>query len=312
MGNQESGAKATPAKAVSGVVFLCLFSLPFAGFGMFALCKSIQFFLTPGKVKEGLMLGLFALVFSVVGYGMFFGAIAEYRAQLRKAQSRATHPDEPWLWRPDWANNRSCSSARGLMWSAWIFALLWNCISDSGAVFMLKSQESIFPKVVFGIIFPLIGLALFGRAVRLTILWKRFGASTFKMLSVPGVIGGSLSGAIETSVKLRPRDGFHLRLACVSRVRISAGKSSTTQETVLWQVEKTMNDDLLGEPRRSGIPVSFQIPADVLPTNDTALSNAIVWRLIAKAKLPGISYSATFEVPVFRTGASTPVLSNGH
>jgi hypothetical protein len=166
------------------------------------------------------------------------------------------------------------------------------------------------PKIIFGLIFPLIGLLLLIWAIRVAISWKKFGPSIFKMLSVPGVIGGNLSGAIETSVKLRPQDGFHLRLACVKRVVVGTGKGSSTQETVLWQVDKTMNEDLLDEPRRSGIPVSFQIPPDAMPTDDTMPASKIVWRLIAQAKVPGVDYSATFEVPVFRTAQKADAVVN--
>jgi hypothetical protein len=308
--NQRPPAKPSGGGSISGTVVLCLFSLPFAGVGTFTIFKSFDLLFTPGKARDGLMLGLFALTFSTIGYGLLFGAIAGYRAERRKQARRAEHPDEPWRWREDWAKGRAYASTRSLMWFTWAFALFWNGISTGVAIGMLKGHAPLVPAIIFGVIFPLVGLALLVWAVRVTIVWNKFGLSTFKMLSVPGVIGGSLSGAIETSVKLRPREGFHLRLACVNRVRIASGKNSSTQETILWQTEKTINEDLLDEPHRSGIPVSFQIPADALPTDDTTPTNTIVWRLIAQAKLPGVDYSATFEVPVFRTAQNAGVVVN--
>jgi hypothetical protein len=109
-------AKPSRGTSVFGAVFLCLFALPFAGFGTFALYKSGQFFLTPGKVRDGLLPGLFGVVFSMIGYGLIFGAIAGYRAEQRKQAWRAAHPDEPWLWREDWAKGKSYASTRSLMW----------------------------------------------------------------------------------------------------------------------------------------------------------------------------------------------------
>jgi len=310
MGDQQLTAKPSRGGSVSGTIFLCLFALPFAAFGTVAFCKCIQLLRTPGKVKDGLMPGLFGLVFSTVGYGMFFGVIAGYRAERRKQARRAAHPDEPWLWREDWSAGRSYASTRSVMWFSWAFALFWNGISTSVAVGMLKGHAPLVPAILFGAIFPIIGLGLLVWAIRNTIVWKKFGLSTFKMLSTPGVIGGKLGGAIETSVKLRPQDGFHVRLVCVKRVVVGTGKGSSTQETILWQVEKTMKEDLLDERRRSGIPVSFQIPPDAVPTDDTTPSNTIVWRLIAQAKLPGMDYSATFEVPVFRTAQNADAVVN--
>ncbi len=310
MGELESAAKPTQGKLVPGMILVCLFALPFGAFGTFAAFKSIDFFLTPGKAGEGLMMGLFALPFSIVGFGLFGWAIVGYRSERRKQERRVAHPDEPWLWREDWAQGKSCASARKAMWIAWISAAFWNGVSSVVALGMWKGHESLLPLIIFGTIFPIIGLVLIGWAVRVTIAWKKFGPSTFKMLAVPVVIGGNLSGAIETSVKVRPQDGFHLRLACVNRVRVSTGKNTTTKETILWKTEKTVNEDLLDERGRSGIPVSFPIPVDAAPTDETTPANTIVWRLIAKAKVPGVDYSASFDVPVFRMPVTAAILSN--
>jgi len=57
------------------------------------------------------------------------------------------------------------------------------------------------------------------------------------------------------------------------------------------------------------IQVRFRLPLDVLPSDDTNSNDRIVWRLQVTAAVPGVDYSATFEVPVFRTPASAEPLA---
>jgi hypothetical protein len=157
------------------------------------------------------------------------------------------------------------------------------------------------------LIFPAVGLGLVVWAVRNIITWRKFGESRFEMAATPGVIGGSLGGAIRLPVHIQPEDGFHLTLTCVNRVTTGSGDSSSTRENVLWQDTRVMKRELLARDRsQSAIPVLFGIPYDSRATDDSDSSNEVLWRLEVKAAVPGIDYHARFDVPVFRTEASSP------
>lgn len=298
-------ARGPKTASVGGLIFLSLFSLPFAGFGLMALIKGITF-LIRGDYKNGLGLGLFGLVFSGVGFGLLVGAILGFRSQKRAAAFEAARPEEPWLWREDWARGQITASTKGTMRIAWALAAFWNAISSGAFAAFLNSHGRRDAVSYIILIFPLVGLGLVAWAIRETIEWKKFGQSTFKMLPVPGVIGGRLSGAIETSVKIRPAEGFHLRLVCVNRITSGSGKESSTTEYILWEDEKTIVRELLDDdPRRTGIPVSFQIPFEARDSDNYDARNRIIWRLEVRAKVPGVGYAAIFEVPIFRTAEST-------
>src|SRR5687768_3582193 len=85
-----------------GVGCLVLFALPFAGFGVFALVMAGREF-QRGKWQSGIALLLFALVFCGVGFGLIAAAFLGGRKATEQQQREARHPDEPWLWRDDWA-----------------------------------------------------------------------------------------------------------------------------------------------------------------------------------------------------------------
>jgi hypothetical protein len=303
-----SSALNPKATGRGGAIFLCLFALPFAGFGTFATIKGLTGLIGGHGEKNIGVLAVVGVVFSIIGYGLIASTVVMYRSMKRDAALHAAHPGEPWLWRTDWADGRIHSNTRTVMWLAWVLAFIWNAVS-SGVYFQLTSANiRRQPAVLFVLLFPLVGIGLLVWAIRETIEWKKFGDSTFKLLSVPGVVGGRLGGAIETSVKIKPEDGFHLKLVCVHRLRSGSGKNASVSENIVWQEEKTMARELLDDdPRRSGIPVSFQIPRDAEESDDSNPNRRIIWQLQARAKVPGVNYAATFEVPVFRTPESAPV-----
>ena len=54
----------------------------------------------------------------------------------------------------------------------------------------------------------------------------------------------------------------------------------------------------------AGIPVGFAIPRDATPSDPGNANDRVLWRLQVIGEVPGVDYSAAFEVPVFRTSAS--------
>src|SRR6185312_2824564 len=155
------------------------------------------------------------------------------------------------------------------------------------------------PALLIFLALTFVGICLLIWAIRATIRWRKFGDSVFKMLTIPGVVGGQLEGAIETSAKIRPKDGFHLQLVCLERIHTGSGDTSSTTERILWEEKKTETKDLLDDnPRRSGIPVLFHIPSDARESDSRNFNDKIIWRLEVKADVPGVDYTARFEVPV--------------
>jgi hypothetical protein len=279
--------------------------LPFVGFGIFAISKGIQNILHGEIYRNGIFLCLFGLVFCAIGLGVMSAGVFASKFQKKARALQAAHPDEPWLWRADWAAGKIVSSTKAARIGAWVIAIFWNLALSAVFCSAWKTGTLRGAAPVILLVLSAVGILLLVWAIRVTARWRKFGASTFKMLTIPGVVGGQLSGAIETSGKVRPRDGFLLRLVCFERIHTGSGDNSSTTETILWEQKRTETKDLLeGDPRRSGIPVLFHIPSDVRESDYRIPSDKIIWRLEVKASVPGVNYSAKFEVPVFRTAAS--------
>jgi hypothetical protein len=93
----------------------------------------------------------------------------------------------------------------------------------------------------------------------------------------------------------------------IRRVTTGSGKNSSTSENVIWQEATTLPSSRLSLGMNGvTVPLTFNIPLDAEPCDDSNSRNCVLWRVEVSAQLPGIDYSQNFEVPVFRTEA-TPV-----
>lgn len=257
-------------------------------------------FRKPRLEKLGFYL-IFVLVFGGFGYGLFFATILGIGKKRKEDKLKSQYHNEPWLWNIQWKEGIIHSQSKAKLTGSIIFAIFWNLVS-SPILFIIPGELHKGNKLILiALVFPVAGLGLAIWAIRNIISWRKFGDSTFIMETKPGVIGGPLQGKIHTKVNIKPEDGFHLTLSCINSVR----KDEDRREYVRWQDECNIERELYEyDPSRSVIPVLFHIPYDSQETNSNNPSNKILWRLEIKAKVPGVDYAASFEVPVFKTPQS--------
>jgi hypothetical protein len=148
---------------------------------------------------------------------------------------------------------------------------------------------------IVSVIFPFSGIVLIGLALRATLRWLTARGSYLEMTSIPGQIGGVLSGTIRLMPPSRANREFKLVLSCVYRK--VGGNGASGEEQVLFRDEQTVRGSAF-----AGIGVQFEIPAEAHPTDLTDLDNIYEWRLDATAPFSSRTFEAQFEVPVFNVG----------
>lgn len=254
--------------------------------------------------------GVFALVFGGAGFGIMIGGLLSTRKnKAGKAEAKA-HPNEPWLWNKKWAGGVIGSENKVTMWVLIGFATFWNLISFPLAVVLYRevSEKKAEPISLIGLIFPVVGIGLIAAAVYQVFRYRKFGRSTFHMASVPGVLGGELTGAVQVPSHVEAAEGFLLQLSSVKLVTTGSGDNRSTSEHILWQSEQVVDRPAGTSNLQTLIPVQFTIPYE-LHESDPDDNPRIFWRLRASCELPGIDFSTSFKVPVFRTDASNPDLT---
>lgn len=305
--NFQLGSRNPDSKAGSLVsrVVLFLFGTPFAAFGIFAIWGGIKQRHESGA-RNGVLIALFGLVFAAIGFGLMYAAITAGRRQ-RAAEAKWNAQTEggtkPWLVRSDWAAGRIPSSSANQWVIMFIIGILFSAIGGFATFFIVRDElEKGNYAALLIFLFPLAGIGLLIGAVRSFLSRRRFGECFFEMASIPGAVGGTLEGLIQTGARIQLEHGLTLKLSCIRRVVTGSGKNRSTQESILWQDEKNLNP--AGglpetEPGRSGIPVYFKIPADQ-PECFSQGNETVLWRMETRAKVQGPDFTATFDVPVFR------------
>ncbi|MGB0581267.1 MAG: hypothetical protein ACPGVU_16330 [Limisphaerales bacterium] len=297
--NDRIDDKHGPGKWGLGCGFL--FIAPFFIGGIFALITGIKGMQTgEHNAHVGVIVGsIFLLVSTITIVGLLLAGKKAKVADQKKQQ----HPDKPWLWRADWANNEVKCEGKVGVWFICGFAGVWNAISW-GITFAFFTESPKEKAMYFVLLFPLVGLFLIWWAVYSILQHSKFGTSTFRMLANPGVLGGTLRGAVEIPAQVSPKDGFKVRLLCVHRYSSGTGDNRRTHEDTKWEEEKIIKKDILSHDRsRTGVPVFFNIPYDQPRSCE---SPTYIWKLQVTADIPGIDYKSEFYVPVFKTEDSDP------
>ncbi len=289
-------------------VFLFFFGAPFVVGGSFAFYAMMQNLEKPTwAAKDVFIPGIMGVAFVGVGLLMWWAGLFGAKKITEQEKLQASAPEQPWMWRDDWAQGRVNSHTKKAQAGIWFFAIFWNLVS-SPVLFFIPEEARRNPVALIGLLFPIIGVGMLVWAARTTMRARRFGATYLEMSPLPAVPGGRVGGTIHARVSTPPAQGVMLRLTCLGRTTSSHGKDRSTSETILWREERslTANEVMLAGGEAS-IPVRFALPADALVTTVTSeQEDGIFWSLTADASLDGIDYQDDFEIPVFKTGAAPP------
>jgi hypothetical protein len=284
-----------------GLIILTLFALPWAAISIGALIQAVHY-VQAGNWHDAIFETVAVILCGCIGFGILTAVVLKWKVAVQSAKGRAEHPNEPWLWRPDWAVGRVGDSTQSTMVLLWMFAVCWNVVSLPISVLVLNDAITKGSyRALLGLIFQCVGIALIFWARKTTARWRKFGKSVFVMSNVPGVVGGALAGAIEFQKAVQTGVEFNLELSCIQRkarkggVSVQGSNRNSMVETELWQEEKTVQLDA-----RGAIPVEFLIPAKARAADVQKGSNQIIWRLTVDAPVAGVSYTASFDVPVFK------------
>jgi hypothetical protein len=243
--------------------------------------------------------------FILAGLGLIGGGIANALRIRTEEAMRAEHPGSPWLWRKEWASGRIPDDGRRKTLHGLAVALLWNAFVWPIVVGLVRSTGLDASAELFFVgFFALMGVLILGGALHNLLRQRKFRRSYFAMATLPGRVGRPLQGSIETTISPElpgAPEVVSLRLACINKVSKQTGKGWRTSEVTRW--EKETKVPFTGRPLTaeggSVIPVSFDIPSWLPPTNEDDPLSEIFWRLEATAELPGVDYHTTWQVPVY-------------
>src|SRR5262245_46604161 len=166
------------------IVYL-VFGIQFTGIGLLAILVGIYRYLTGvTDFMQTILLAIFGLMFIGVGGWPLLLVRSARKKASQEAQAQAAHPDQPWMWREDWAVGHISSSNKLVVAFAWGFAIVWNLVSTPLLLVFRNRPENNYVLLV-ALLFPAIGVLLLVRAIRVSLEFRKYGVSNFVMSSVP-------------------------------------------------------------------------------------------------------------------------------
>ncbi|RKY08507.1 MAG: hypothetical protein DRP66_04385 [Planctomycetota bacterium] len=172
------------------------------------------------------------------------------------------------------------------------------------------------------LLFPVVGLCLTASAIFMFLRNRKWRGSKFVMKTMPGVIGGRLSGVLLLSGDLGQDADINITLVNEESRTRSSGKKSHTSTHWLFKHEMQVNS---GQASRatSGyalqgigqieVPVDVEIPFETKDETDNHRSGSTrysyKWKLKVKADIPGMDLNLEFVLPIYRTEASDPTIN---
>ena len=217
------------------------------------------------------------------------------RSWKQEGPLKAAHPNEPWLWKPQWAAKHMRLSNKPLI----IGWLCFFAIYLFGAVPLAIASDKK-PFMVFAGVVGLVTLLV------LRMIWqsRQWNRAELRISTLPGVIGGPFAGAVILQQTFPPGTIFDVNLKCEMSVTTRHNNKSETKRVDLWSSTIHIQEPLKGGPAgTTALPVNFAIPFDAAPTglrgNDT-----VRWALSVQKKEEVSTGGASFEIPVFRTADS--------
>jgi hypothetical protein len=246
-----------------------------------------------------------AALFGSVGFGLITALVVDWRRK-RGRSAPAAPADQPWLSRADWASGRIEASGGSSTWTLVqaVVAAWWILVSlPLVAVLPSALRAGDRPIAAVAVAIPLVGMAIIAGLVYHLVRAQKFGQSIFELRDLPGLVGGQLAGTVWIPRRVHPLEGFRVRLLCVEWVTHHGQKRDRKIDQVIWQDERLVMDPIT-EGINTGVPALFAIPFELPQTSRPESEREVEWRLEVWARLPGIDYDATFDVPVFKTAES--------
>jgi hypothetical protein len=261
----------------------------------------------------------------LTGILLILGGIAwlVYSSGFRK-RMRA-FPEQPWLWRSDWADGFVSLSNRSVLVTFLITVSLYGLVVVPAGIYLASLKNA-------GLVYSFLGATGFFLLIFFRIQWanRLWNHSVLQMQTLPGIIGQQFSGLIVIPESFPTETTFQVKLKCevtqssrtpggnqgdlisVLTDTQTTGKTRSTSftSTVYEQCQPVQSQ--ISESGRTELSIQFEIPNGLPSTGQRTLTSAgwllpavrvteyHSWQIRVKTDNSSDLREAIFEVPVFQ------------
>ena len=221
-------------------------------------------------------------------------------------QRAAQHPEEPWLWREDWAVGRIRSAGTRDARLQIGLGLVCAGVAVAVGLLLVSSPSTTTPMIVFTALLGGVGLMVTSFGVRQMRQRTHVGTPVLVLESVPIWIGGRLRGRIEWPATAAAPNAFIIELRAVPLYRdYEVFGDHRSNLTAIFTASSEISAELVQRgPDGYAIPLDLEVPKDQPGTGvrvvvGTAHGIQVGWELEVRSKDPGSLIREWFKLPVF-------------
>lgn len=274
---------------------------------------------------------LIALVCGPVLVGLFtFVGLAWHlwSSQVTRRRMRQ-YPDQPWMWRSDWAEKSIRLSNYKTLWVTIIASVLYGLVVAPMGIYFASLKNA-------SLVYSFVGAVGCFLLIFFRLLWvnHRWNRSSIQLETLPGEIGGRFEGVVTISESIPEGAVMRIALRCdmtrsarsspdgredlvdlvTGMERTRNGQSSSQTQTIYEESRLFTVTRSSLESAATKLPVSFQIPGHLpssgkqLPSASDGLSHRTRindycdWRIQVKLEQTSDLREIIFEVPIFDLG----------
>lgn len=251
-----------------------------------------------------LMLSLFPTLFPLAGALVTGFGAARAREARRRARLAEQHPEEPWLWRQEWAGDLIHAKKGGWMVPLAIAGWILLVQGPLAAAIIVSGELASFPLAALALLpaaLALIPLFLLWRQVQTQL---RLGRPVLWLQETPITPGQVLEGELRFDRPLSPLTTLQVRVLCQRHTTTQRGRSTVVSKKTVWEhIEKLPAAEARREANGVALPLRIEIPRGLpCPVVEEAAfvlddDDRHVWSLEASSSSGGAP--VTLVLPVF-------------
>ena len=217
--------------------------------------------------------------------------------------SESRHPNEPWLDNKEWEDGIVKSHNKGKASCVAALTAVWGLLSTLILIATLVTGTGgLQGLIIMGCFFLLPGLCIMlPYSIYLHKRWERFGDTTCRLVTFPGIVGAHFDVEIQLPKGIWPQNGVDAIISCNETKR--GPKKSRTY--TIWSDTKHLEDVTDYGDEGLWVPVSFLIPTGAYPTSIGFPNPSHHWQLEIKGDFDGVDMSYAFTIPVYPSISQT-------
>lgn len=287
-----------------GYLGTLLFGIPFLGIGAVVVAQGAGVLIHKKIDLPSHIIMWIGTIFMGIGVFLLTHGIRCMMRNAKLKRLRSISPSEPWRWDYEWDTRGVTEAKWKTVAKAYFMSLAFAVFMSpfNYVVFVLDKKAPLFAKGII-CIFDLITIALLCRAIYLTLQYLKYGSSYLSFDMFPFYPGEELSVRLRSNKQIGILQSLTFTMRYIEEVLEShgSGKDRSTR-TVCYQLyadTRRLEDGEISAIMWSEIPIQFILPQEELTTHMSD-SPSRYWEMAVHGASPGIDYTATFPLPVYR------------